>query len=300
MVRHLDGQMKHSQLVQRPGISMLPKNYRDSFNLHNSKAWGSMIEINSCVNQEITLQKNTSSDIWIYGKHAVMQQIEHTPKGIMAIYRDDKVVDEQWISRAKQLGIPIKNIDHLHEKSHEGFITQGLMAQIKPPQILSLKTYLNQGHAHHRLLLLDEVQDPHNFGACIRVAAAADATAVIISKHDHCPLNATVFRTSAGAAAFMPIVAVSNLTHAIDTLKNQNLWFYATSEHAESSIYDCQFDQDFCFMMGNEGRGLRKKLIEHADFLVSIPTVNRQKSLNISVATGICLFEVRRQRLMNH
>ncbi len=146
------------------------------------------------------------------------------------------------------------------------------------------------------LLVLDCVQDPHNLGACLRTADAAGVTAVIIPKDKSAPITETVVRVSCGGAENVPIVRVTNLARCMDKLKKLGVWFVGTADEATQNIYDVDLKGPIAIVMGAEGAGMRRLTQDSCDFLVRIPMAGKVECLNVSVATGVCLFESIRQR----
>jgi 23S rRNA (guanosine2251-2'-O)-methyltransferase len=146
-------------------------------------------------------------------------------------------------------------------------------------------------------LVLDCITDPHNFGACLRTADAAGVTAVVVPKDKSCPVNDTVRRVSCGGADSVPIVRVTNLARAMERMKKGGVWFVGTSDHGQKSIYETDLKGPIAIVMGAEGEGMRRLTEENCDFLVQIPMSGTVECLNVSVATGVCLFEAIRQRL---
>jgi 23S rRNA (guanosine2251-2'-O)-methyltransferase len=148
------------------------------------------------------------------------------------------------------------------------------------------------------LLLLDGVTDPHNLGACLRVADGAGAHAVIAPKDRAVGLNATAAKVASGAADNVPYITVTNLARAMRELQEHDIWLTGTTDDAESTIYDVDYTGGVAFVMGSEGEGMRRLTRENCDRLVSVPMLGSVESLNVSVASGICLYEARRQRLI--
>jgi 23S rRNA (guanosine2251-2'-O)-methyltransferase len=147
------------------------------------------------------------------------------------------------------------------------------------------------------LLFLDEVQDPHNLGACMRSAAAAGVDAVIIPKDRSVGLTEVVRRVACGGTEEVPLIQVTNLARVIDQLKEKNIWFVGTTDKAEQSIYELDLTGPLALVMGAEGKGMRRLTQEKCDFLAMIPMSSTAvPCLNVSVATGVCLFEAVRQR----
>jgi len=151
------------------------------------------------------------------------------------------------------------------------------------------------------LLVLDGVQDPHNLGACLRSAAAAGVTAVVIPKDKSAPVNATVRKTSAGAADAIPVVRVTNLARALRELKDLGVWTYGLAGDAARSLYTLDLRGNVALVLGGEADGLRRLTREECDELIAIPmspaSAGAVESLNVSVATSVALFEAVRQRL---
>lgn len=146
------------------------------------------------------------------------------------------------------------------------------------------------------VLILDCVQDPHNLGACLRTADAAGVVAVIIPKDKSAPITETVLRVSCGGAQNVPIVRVTNLVRAMEKLQALGVWLVGTADEATQAIYDVDLKGSIGIVMGAEGSGMRRLTSEHCDFLVRIPMAGKVECLNVSVATGVCLFEAVRQR----
>lgn len=147
------------------------------------------------------------------------------------------------------------------------------------------------------ILVLDGVQDPHNLGACLRSADAAGVTAVIVPKDRAVHLTQTVRKIACGAAESVPFVAVTNLARCLRDLKKAGLWLVGTADEATQSIYDVELHGPTVIVMGAEGAGVRRLTSEECDYLVRIPMAGSVECLNVSVATGVCLFESVRQRL---
>ena len=147
------------------------------------------------------------------------------------------------------------------------------------------------------VLILDCVQDPHNFGACLRTADAAGVSVVVVPKDKSSPVTDTVRRVACGGAENVPIARVTNLARAMDKLKELGVWFVGTEDEGKQTIYDVDLKGPIGIVMGAEGEGMRRLTGERCDFLVQIPMGGKVTCLNVSVATGVCLFEVVRQRL---
>ncbi|MCB1854974.1 MAG: 23S rRNA (guanosine(2251)-2'-O)-methyltransferase RlmB, partial [Halieaceae bacterium] len=147
------------------------------------------------------------------------------------------------------------------------------------------------------LLVLDGVTDPHNLGACLRSADAAGVDAVIVPRDRAADLSPVSRKVACGAAEVVPFVRVTNLARTLQALKERGVWLYGTAGEAQQSLYASDLTLPLALVMGAEGAGMRRLTREQCDFLVSLPMAGSVSSLNVSVASGICLFEARRQRL---
>ncbi len=175
---------------------------------------------------------------------------------------------------------------------------QGVVASVSMAIYIEFEEWLESFKPTNNsaVLLLDEIEDPHNFGAILRTAAAAGIDAIIVPKHRQAPVNATVFKTSAGTAGRIPIVRAVNLNQAILSLKEHKFWIAGLDQTANTLLWEQTFDVPMAFVIGNEGRGMRKKTGEHCDFLLSIPMKNSVESLNASVSAALVCYEWRRQK----
>lgn len=238
----------------------------------------------------------------IYGIHAVQALLDRAPERFQEVFilkgREDKRL-LPVIQALEGLGVVIQlaNRQWLDEKS-DGAVHQGIVARVKPgrqyqeqdlPDLLAAcETPL--------LLILDGVTDPHNLGACLRNADAAGVDAVIVPRDRSAPLNATVKKVACGAAETVPLIRVTNLARTMRLLQESNIWIVGTAGEADHTLYQSKLTGSIALVMGAEGEGMRRLTREHCDELISIPMAGSVSSLNVSVATGICLFEVVRQR----
>lgn len=159
-----------------------------------------------------------------------------------------------------------------------------------------LNQLLDQAEGDPLLLVLDGVQDPHNLGACLRTAEAAGVLAVIVPKDKAAGLTPVARKASAGASEIIPVIQVTNLARSLRALKKRGIWLCGTTDQAEQNLYQQDLRGPLALVMGSEGKGLRRLTAETCDFLVSIPMAGEIENLNVSVATGVSLFEVQRQR----
>ncbi|GMR18783.1 MAG: 23S rRNA (guanosine(2251)-2'-O)-methyltransferase RlmB [Gammaproteobacteria bacterium] len=243
-----------------------------------------------------------AKDQYIYGYHAVQSVVQHRPETLVEVYVDDKRHDKritELFNKVQATGITInkstkKELDKLvnEEGRH-----QGVVARIKNKGPLpDFESFIETIDQQSFLLVLDGVQDPHNLGACLRSAEAAGVQALIIPKDKAASLTPVARRAASGAAEVLPVFQVSNLARSLRDLKEKGVWVIGTADESEESIYQVDLTGPLAIVMGSEGKGLRQLTREHCDRLVSIPVRGTVSSLNVSVATGVCLFEALRQR----
>ncbi len=241
---------------------------------------------------------------YFFGLHAVQQLLETAPQQILELYvlrdRDDQRM-QQLLDTAQQQNVayqdvPRKTLDKLADKGRH----QGVVARCKSAQLLdenALWDYLDNATQAPLLLVLDGVQDPHNLGACLRTADAAGVQAVIVPKDRAVGLSATVRKVASGAAESVPLLAVTNLARCLRELKERGVWLVGTADEAPETLYQVKLEGPLALVLGAEDTGLRRLTRETCDQLVHIPMRGCVESLNVSVATGICLFEAVRQRV---
>ena len=180
------------------------------------------------------------------------------------------------------------------EKNHQGVFAR--CSQVPTYGEADLEALVNNKQGDLLLLVLDGVTDPHNLGACLRTANAAGADAVIVPKDKSAALNATAIKIACGAADTTPLIKVTNLSRTLKDLQQSGVWIYGTAGEASNSVYQTSFAGHVAIVMGAEGEGMRRLTREGCDHLIHIPMAGAVSSLNVSVATGVCLFEVVRQR----
>jgi len=249
-----------------------------------------------------------SSKEWVYGIHTVSELLKQNPQDVLELLlqegREDRRINEVR-QLADQAGVSWQSVerrdlDKRLRNIQSGAVHQGVIALCRVGATVqderALAALLDALKHPPLLLVLDEVTDPHNLGACLRTADAAGVDAVIVPKDKSAPLNMTARKVACGAADTIPFVAVTNLSRTLQELKARGIWISGAAGEATSSVYDRDFRVPTAIVMGSEGKGLRRLTREHCDYLVSIPMAGALSSLNVSVATGVCLFEVARQR----
>lgn len=237
----------------------------------------------------------------IYGFHAVTSRLRQSPDSVKELYvdaaRDDRRMQELLKSAesraAKIMRVDEKRLDGLtHHARHQGVAARVELARL-PTHIEDVLENLQEPAL---LLILDGVTDPHNLGACLRVADAMAVHAVIAPKDRAVGITAVVSKVASGAAETVPYIAVTNLARAMRELKEQGIWIVGADERAEQDLYGAKLDGPLAWALGAEGQGMRRLTREHCDVLVRIPMLGSVESLNVSVSAGICLAETRRQR----
>jgi len=238
----------------------------------------------------------------IYGVHAVEALLRHHPKRVKQIWlaegRSDPRV-QTLIELAGENRVAVGQAERREMDAWVEGVHQGVVAEVSPSQVWGeamLDELLDRTEGAPLLLVLDGVTDPHNLGACLRSADAAGALAVIVPKDKSATLTPVVRKVACGAAEVIPLVAVTNLARTLEKLQQRGLWVVGTAGEAEVSIYDQDLTGPTILIMGAEGKGMRRLTREHCDYLVKLPMAGSVSSLNVSVATGVCLFEALRQR----
>jgi 23S rRNA (guanosine2251-2'-O)-methyltransferase len=239
----------------------------------------------------------------VYGLHAVDALLRRQPERVQRVWlqagRSDKRI-AAILSLARNQGVAVEMLPRAELDGKVSGRHQGVVAQVLPGERqwdeAALPQLLDQLEHAPLLLVLDGVTDPHNLGACLRSADAAGADAVIVPRDRSADLNATVRKVACGAAESVPLIRVTNLARTLDSLRQRGIWLYGTAGEAENTLYACDLSGPLAIVMGAEGAGLRRLTREACDHLVRLPMAGSVSSLNVSVATGVCLFEAVRQR----
>lgn len=245
----------------------------------------------------------TADEDFISGMHAVLAALKQHPDRIAAIWvnaergdrRINEVIEAARSARVKFHPVPRAKLDKLARRERH----QGVVARLRSIEVrgeAELAEFLRALPPAPLLLVLDGVQDPHNLGACLRVADAAGVDAVVLPRDRAAPLSATARRAASGAAETVRIFQVVNLARALDQLKAAGIWLYGSSQESGDEMYDADLTVPLAVVVGGEGEGLRRLTREHCDRLVRIPMAGKIESLNVSVAAGVVLYEAVRQR----
>lgn len=239
----------------------------------------------------------------VAGIHAVRSALKFGPDGVGELWlersrRDRRLAELADIARHAGIRVRQADRDQL-DQAAQGANHQGALAWVRAPAArpaLDLDALLDAIPGPPLLLLLDEVQDPHNLGACLRTADAAGVRAVIAPKDNSAGLTPVVCKVASGAVETVPYVQVTNLARTMDRLRERGIWLVGTAGDAGSDLYAADLTGPIGLVMGSEGAGLRRLTRERCDSLVRLPMLGRVESLNVSVAAGVCLYEALRQR----
>jgi 23S rRNA (guanosine2251-2'-O)-methyltransferase len=239
----------------------------------------------------------------VFGLHAVRTLLQRHASKVVQLFvqrgRDDARINEV-LTLANEHHIKIEQRSSPEmDKLASGESHQGVIAQLKKIDNLgegALDEILDKADVSPLVLVLDGVTDPHNLGACMRTADAAGVHAVIVPRDRAAGLSPVVRKVAAGAAETVPLIQVTNLARTMRWLKDRGLWLVGTDDEATQSIYAAKLSGPMAIVMGAEGAGMRRLTKENCDLLVNIPMYGVVESLNVSVATGVTLFEVVRQR----
>ena len=242
----------------------------------------------------------------VFGIHAVNALLKSAPERFIEMWllkgRDDERL-LPIVNLARKYGIPTQMVQRrvLDDKSFNEQ-HQGVVARVKPGKILTehdlddILAATEKRNTSPFFLILDGVTDPHNLGACIRNADAAGVQAIIVPKDNAAKITATVRKVAVGAAESVPLVQVTNLSRTMKHLQKMGVWIVGTAGETDTCLYDVKLAGSIALVMGAEGKGMRRLTRENCDQLVKLPMAGSVSSLNVSVATGICLFEMVRQR----
>jgi len=241
----------------------------------------------------------------VFGIHAAGAALDYSAAKIKRAWVDHQRQDKRLMPLLDALNkyqIPVvkadrKKLDALAEgKNHQGIILEVQLPGVRTEA--DLKSAVQSLDTPAFFLVLDQVQDPHNLGACLRTADAVGADGIIIPKDNSAGITATVCKVASGAAETVPVYQVVNLARTLRWLKQQQIWIFGSSGDAEQSVFAADLTLPLALIMGTEGTGMRQLTAKQCDFLVKIPMQGTVESLNVSVAAGIMMYEVRRQRGM--
>lgn len=232
--------------------------------------------------------------MYIYGKNVVYEKLKSDDL-VKEAFVFKKFNDQEIIDLLKMKKIDIKWVDKYQLDKMVNGLHQGIILNVKDFDTVSLDNILNNDSKYPLIVMLDHLEDPHNFGAIIRSCEALGVDGIIIPNDRSVDINGTVIKTSAGAIQYMKIAKVSNLVNTIKVLKDKGYWIIGTDMNG-TSYNDMKYDMPICLVIGNEGKGMSRLVKESCDYVVSIDMVGKTNSLNASVATGIMMAKIQNSR----
>ena len=244
-----------------------------------------------------------SKSINIFGFHSIESLLKTNPESIIRVFiqinrKDRRANDLINVLTSQKITFTPADRNDL-DRMAKGEVHQGVISEVILPPLLneeSLLKSISDNTSNSLILVLDSIQDPRNLGACLRSANAAGVDYVVINKDGSAPINALVHKTSAGAINSLKIFHVTNLSRTIIKMQKKGVWVIGLDGNSKSTIYDVNLSGATAIVMGSEGKGIRRLIKETCDQIVTIPMSGNIESLNVSVATGIALFESKRQR----
>jgi len=250
----------------------------------------------------MSTRPTASGSLLLYGIHAVESVLQHQARHVGEFYLSSAIADslgQRLQQIAKTQGVTIRQVDrNWFDENLPDLPHQKVAASYRQPAARTeteLLKWLSDRPSPHLILVLDGVQDPQNFGACVRVAEALGAVAIVHPKANSASLGAAAHKAAAGALAILPVVEVSNLARALQNLKQAGCWIYGAAGDSGVAISEVEFADSSVLVMGAEGSGLRERTRKNCDQLFAIPMSGKTNSLNVSVATGIALYSALRK-----
>ncbi len=244
-------------------------------------------------------RKSSPKTEWVYGFHSVESRITRAPESIIEAYLDDKRHDsrmQKLLQSLQGMQIPCqivnkRTLSGFVDGNHQGVVLKTRILAQKPEK--ALYELLDDLDHPPFILVLDQITDPHNLGACLRTADGAGVDAVILPKDGACPINETVRRVASGAAESVNAFYVTNLSRTLKEIQKRGVWVVGLADAASENIQQADIQRPVAFVLGAEGKGMRKLTQENCDQLVSIPMRGSVSSLNVSVATGVVLYAMK-------
>ena len=257
------------------------------------------------INDLFPLPKPMNEKVYIYGINAVFDVLKNKPEQLIEVWLKDGVSNKRFnklIDLTQKHHILLTRVSGNKIEQITGTSkNQGIVAAVKQPKHLDTKTALNFIKKIHMplILILDGLQDPRNVGACLRTANASGVDLIVTPRSRAVINTPVVSKASAGASALIPIAEIPNLVRFMKELKQLGIWIFGTSNQADLNYWDADYTCPMAIIVGSEGKGMRALTTKHCDYLISIPMIGQIESLNVSVATGVLLYEIVRQRSSN-
>lgn len=241
-------------------------------------------------------KQSAGNKIYMYGKHALSEALQNAPRVIRKVFLAPDLRDTELYSLLEKNNIPVATLSPGKDKEMVGRDTahQGVIAVMDPSAILiSFEAFLStlDTTRNPAVVVLGEVQDPHNVGAIIRSAAAFGISAVLIPEHNQAGVTGAVVKTSAGMVFRIPLVSIGNVNHTLKVLKEKGFWIYGLAMDGTAALGSEAFDAPSAFVIGNEGAGIREKTLSACDVTLSIPMHPRTESLNAAVSAAVVFYE---------
>ena len=246
--------------------------------------------------------KPMNDKVFIYGINAVFDVLKYKPEQLIEVFLKDGVSNKRLnklVDLIQHHKISLTRVSRRKIEQITGTPkNQGIAAAVKQPTNLDSKAALNfiETIDTPLILILDGLQDPRNVGACLRTANASGVDLIVIPRNRTVKNTPVVSKVSAGASVLMPIAEIPNLVRFLKELKKQGVWIFGTSDQTNSNYWEVDYTCPMAIIVGSEGKGMRPLTAKHCDYMVSIPMIGQIESLNVSVATGVLLYEVVRQR----
>lgn len=242
----------------------------------------------------------------IYGKNPVEALVETNRRKINKIFiakgikYDEKI--KQILKRAREYKINVQEVPRNKLDSLTNGVHQGIAASVSPIEFTELSDLLQnlKNKSNSLVVILDKVEDPHNFGSIIRTSAAAGVDAIIIAKRGSSPVTSTVEKASAGTTEIVPIVQVGNISTTIDKFKESNFWVIGADSDGEKHYFEQDYDMNCAIVLGGEGQGVSALVRKKCDIITNIPMENNVNSLNVANAASILIYEIVRQRILKN
>ncbi len=239
------------------------------------------------------MSNNAKNENLIFGRNPVKEAIRHN--SVVSLVMADNFHDSEILNLINSASLKTRTVSANELNQMCQGVHQGIAAIIKPYQTHSLEEIIFKSKKEKNpiIVMLDGINDPHNFGAILRCCDIFGVVGVVIAKHNQVPLNATVAKTSAGAINYVPVVSVPNLNNAIKALKDAGFWVVASSGEAKINYQDLKYDFPTVLIIGNEGDGISQLVLKNSDYVVKIPMYGKVNSLNASVAAGVLLSRIK-------
>ena len=242
-------------------------------------------------------------DFYIYGRNAILEQLQNNPKNLKRIMIKDGLKDRAFeeirkLAQANRISIQTTDEKEITKLLKDEVSHQGIIALSKPFEYTNFDEWtatINESDLA-TVIILDHIQDVSNLGAIIRSATAAGVDAIIVAELNQAPITSAVYKTSAGTVGIIPVIQVGNLNQIIEKLKKKGFWVVGLGMGGSTGLWDYKFDTPTAVVIGGEGDGMREKTGEHCDVILSIPMENGVESLNASVSSALVCYEIMRQR----